>query len=125
MLADGREISIENTENIHFVGVCTAQAWAWSTAKGEVLERTIVQLRAALRGISPLIWRCLLVPSDTSIAQRHEALQVAFVWEDMHLLRFGIRCREYGLSRAGGMFFETDARSVRIGDLKLRRMGVP
>jgi hypothetical protein len=29
---------------------------------------------------------------------------------------------QYGLSRAGGMFFETDARKVRIGDLKLRRM---
>jgi hypothetical protein len=49
-------------------------------------------------------------------------LQVAFGWEDMHLHRFEIRGREYGLSHEGGMFFETDARKVRIGDLKLRRM---
>jgi hypothetical protein len=75
-----------------------------------------------LRGISPLIWRRLLVPSDASIAQLHEVLQVAFGWEDMHLHRFEIRGREYGLSREGGTFFDTDARKVRIGDLKLRRM---
>jgi hypothetical protein len=49
-------------------------------------------------------------------------LQAAFGWEDMHLHRFEIRGREYGLSREGGIFFATDARKVRIGDLKLRRM---
>jgi Plasmid pRiA4b ORF-3-like protein len=79
----------------------------------------ILQLRAVLRGISPLIWRRLLVPSDTSIAQLHEVLQVAFGWDDMYLHRFEIRGREYGLSREGGMFFDTDARKARIGDLKL------
>ena len=83
----------------------------------------ILQLRVVLRGISPLIWRRLLAPSDTTIAQLHEVLQVAFGWEDMHLHRFEIRGREYGLSREGGVFFDTDARRVRISDLKLRRMG--
>jgi hypothetical protein len=34
-----------------------------------------------------------LVPSDNSIAQLHEALQVAFGWEDTHLHRFEIRGR--------------------------------
>src|SRR5258706_3524010 len=91
-------------------------------AKAEAPERVILQLRAVLRGISTLIWRRLLVPSDTSIAQLHEVLQVAFGWEDMHLHRFEIRGREYGLSREGGIFFDTDARRIRIGDLKLRRM---
>jgi Plasmid pRiA4b ORF-3-like protein len=66
-------------------------------ANGESSERVILQLRAVLRGIIPLIWRRLLVPSDTSIAQLHELLQVAFGWEDMHLHRFEIRGREYGL----------------------------
>jgi hypothetical protein len=37
----------------------------------------ILQLRAVLRGISPVIWRRLLVSSDTSIAQLHEVLQAA------------------------------------------------
>jgi hypothetical protein len=91
-------------------------------ANGETSERVILQLRAMLRGISPLIWRRLLVPSDTTIAQLHKVLQVAFGWEDMHPHRFEIRGREYGLSREGGVFFDTDARKVRMGDLKLRRM---
>jgi hypothetical protein len=73
-------------------------------------ERVILQLRAVLRGVSPLIWRRLLVPSDASIAQLHEILQVAFGWEDMHLHRFDIRGREYGLNREGSLFFDTDAR---------------
>jgi hypothetical protein len=53
-------------------------------AKGEASERVILQLRAVLRGISPLIWRRLLVPSGASIAQLHDVLQVAFGWENMH-----------------------------------------
>jgi outer membrane receptor protein involved in Fe transport len=91
-------------------------------AEGEASERVILQLRAVLRGISPLIWRRLLVPSDTSIAQLHYVLQVAVGWEDMYLHRFEIRGREYGLSRESGMFFDADAGKVRISDLKLRRM---
>jgi hypothetical protein len=51
------------------------------------------QLRAVLRGISPLIWRRLVVRGDSSIAQLHNALQIAFGWEDMHLNRFEILCR--------------------------------
>ena len=88
-------------------------------AKAEASAQMILQLRAVLRGISPLIWRRLLVPSDTTIAQLHDVLQVAFGWEDMHLHRFEIRGREYGLSRESGVFFDTDSRKVRIGDLKL------
>jgi hypothetical protein len=63
-----------------------------------------------------------MVRSDSSVAQLHEVLQVAFGWEDMHLHRFEIRGREYGVNRGGGVFFDTDVRKVLIGDLKLRRM---
>jgi hypothetical protein len=74
----------------------------------------ILQLRAVLRGIGPLIWRRLLVvPSDTSIAQLHEVLQVVFGWEDMHLHRFEIRGREYGVSRDGSVFFSDGGDTVR------------
>jgi hypothetical protein len=62
----------------------------------------IYQLRAVLRGISPLIWRRLLVHSDSTVAQLHEVLQIAFGWDDEHLNRFEIRGREYAVCRDGG-----------------------
>ena len=54
----------------------------------------IYQLRAVLRGIGPLVWRRLLVRADSSVADLHEVLQVAFGWEDMRLNRFGaiVKC---------------------------------
>ncbi|MGH7592825.1 MAG: plasmid pRiA4b ORF-3 family protein [Gemmatimonadales bacterium] len=82
----------------------------------------IYQLRAVLRGISPLIWRRLLVRADSSVASLHEVLQVAFGWDDMHLNRFEIRGIEYGVYRDGGQSFSTDACKVRLCDLHLRRL---
>lgn len=79
-------------------------------------------VRVVLRHISPLIGRRLPVRSGTSIAQLHRVLQVAFGWEDLHLHHFEVRAREYGRSRDGGMLFDTDARSILIGDLNLRRL---
>ena len=82
----------------------------------------VLQLRAVLRSISPLIWRRLLLRGDTSVARLHQILQVAFGWQDMHLHRFEIRGREYGVQQKGGIFFDTDAHEARIGQLKLWRL---
>jgi hypothetical protein len=41
-----------------------------------------------LRGVSPLIWRRLLVRSDSTIADLHATLQRALAWSDEHLYRF-------------------------------------
>jgi len=51
----------------------------------EAPEIWTYQLRAVLRGISPMIWRRLLVRSDSTIAQLRDALQVGFGWDDMQL----------------------------------------
>jgi hypothetical protein len=40
--------------------------------------RSIYQLRAVLRGISPLIWRRVLVRSDATLAHLHAILQILF-----------------------------------------------
>ena|SRR5271166_1073754 len=82
----------------------------------------IYQLRVVLRGISPLLWRRLLVRSDSTVAQLHQALQVAFGWDDEHLNRFEMRGREYAVDRDGGGMIGIDARRVRLGDLELRRL---
>ena len=47
---------------------------------------TIYQLRVVLCGVSPLVWRRLLVASDTTIAELHEILQSAFADIKTHLI---------------------------------------
>ena len=89
---------------------------------GASSDQEVLQLRAVLRSISPLIWRRLLVRGDTSVARLHQILQVAFGWQDMHLHRFEIRGREYGVHQERGVFFDTYAREALIGQLKLRRL---
>jgi len=43
------------------------------------------QFRVVLQGVSPLIWRQLLIRSDMSLATLHAALQIVFAWSDEHL----------------------------------------
>ncbi|HJY79587.1 MAG TPA: plasmid pRiA4b ORF-3 family protein [Candidatus Binatia bacterium] len=80
----------------------------------------IYQLKIALRGISPLIWRRLLVSADTSIADLHHILQLALGWTSSHLHRFLIRGKEYGIAYDGGMGFDDDPKQIRLANFRLR-----
>lgn len=80
----------------------------------------VYQLRVVINGISPLIWRRLLVPGQTTIAQLHTILQTAFGWSGEYLHRFVIHGTEYGIYQVGGPWFRDDARQVRLGELGLR-----
>ena len=60
----------------------------------------IYQLRIVLRDISPLIWRRLLVYSDTTLAHLHHMLQILFAWSDEHLHHFHIFGKDYGSNAA-------------------------
>jgi hypothetical protein len=75
---------------------------------------SVYQLRIVLRGISPLIWRRLLIGAGDSIADLHAVLQIAFGWDGSHLHRFVIHGREYGHDS------RLDPREVRLCDLGLR-----
>ena len=83
-------------------------------------EPTVYQVRVWLREISPLIWRRLLIRDDSTLADLHYTLQIAFGWSDLHLHRFDHRCRDYGIHHVGGPWFTADARTVRLTDLHLR-----
>jgi hypothetical protein len=83
-------------------------------------EVQVYQLKVVLRDCSPMIWRRLLVTSDTSIAQLHSIIQIAMGWQDLHLHRFRIYGKEYGISRTGGMFFDDNPFQVKLSDFKLR-----
>ena len=65
------------------------------------LVPSVYQLRVVVRGVSPLIWRRLLIPADTTIAGLHAVLQIAFGWNGDHLHRFVVHGREYGIGSAG------------------------
>src|SRR6266849_4876438 len=80
----------------------------------------VYQLRVVLRGVSPLIWRRLLVRSNSSIADLHATLQLAFGWSDEHLHRFVVHGREYGVAHPGGLWFRDDPHEVQLADLGLR-----
>jgi hypothetical protein len=81
----------------------------------------IYQLRVVLCGVSPLVWRRLLLASDTSLAQLREILQRAFAWSDDHLHRFWIHGAAYGLPRLGGIAFREDAHRVPLSRFRLHR----
>ena len=76
----------------------------------------VYQIRVVIRGIIPLIWRRLLLRSDSTLANLHYVLQSAFNWEDYRLHRFAIRGMEYGFFRMGGSLYSGDAHQVRLSD---------
>ncbi len=79
------------------------------------LQRTtpdIYQLRIVLRDISPLIWRRLLVRSDTSLAQLHQVIQISFGWSNEHLYRFHIFGKDFD-------HHNTDTYHVRLNTIGL------
>jgi hypothetical protein len=77
-------------------------------------------LHAWIRHISPMIWRRLLVRSDSTIADLHYTLQIAFDWSDEHLNLFHIHGQDYGVYHDGGICFSTDPNLVRLCDFKFR-----
>jgi hypothetical protein len=84
-----------------------------------VSSTAIYQLRVVLCGVSPLVWRRLLVLNETSLAELHGILQTAFDWSGEHLHRFLIHGRAYGISYLGGIVFREDARRVPLSHFRL------
>jgi hypothetical protein len=82
--------------------------------------QSVYQLRVVVRGVSPLIWRRLLVRADTTIAGLHAVLQIAFGWTGTHLHRFVVQGGEYGIGYVGGVGFRDDPHQVHVADLGLR-----
>jgi hypothetical protein len=63
-----------------------------------VREPTSYQLKGVLLGISPMIWRRLLVRGDSTIADLHSIRQIAMGWTDTHLHQFRIQGKTYGIA---------------------------
>src|SRR3954454_23167680 len=79
----------------------------------------IYQLRLVLSRMSPLIWRRFLVSSETSIAQLHDYIQIAFAWIGEHLHRFRIQGKDYGIAYVGGISFDDNPHRVPLSCFRL------
>ena len=60
------------------------------------MTSTLFQLKVALKGVKPPVWRRILVPADITLARLHDVLQVAMGWTDSHLHMFVADGIEYG-----------------------------
>ncbi|WP_454753732.1 plasmid pRiA4b ORF-3 family protein [Cupriavidus necator] len=80
----------------------------------------VLQLRMALRGLSPPVWRRVLIPGHITLARLHEVIQAAMGWTDDHLHRFVIRGRRYGEAREGALQFSTAATTLTLSEFALR-----
>ena len=77
---------------------------------------SILQLKVRLLGISPMVWRRVLVPDAVSLLELHGVVQLAMGWEGIHLFEFAVRGVRYvgpGLSGPS-----TD---VTLSDFRFRR----
>lgn len=55
-----------------------------------------MQLKVWLLGISPMVWRRLLLPGTCTLRELHGVIQVAMGWEGIHLYQFRLRAARYG-----------------------------
>jgi hypothetical protein len=77
-------------------------------------EPAIYQLKVVLLGVSPMIWRRILVSSDSTIEDLHYTFQLAMGWEDIHLHHFIIHGKYYGITQPGGTIFSDRACEVKL-----------
>jgi len=80
----------------------------------------VYQLKVSLCGISPMIWRRLLVPEEMTLYALHRAIQIAFGWEVYHLHAFKLHGRHYGTTWTGERHRDAAGREVTLAELQLR-----
>ena len=81
---------------------------------------TVYQLKVVLKGISPMMWRRLLVSGQSSIEDLHYILQIAMGWSDEHLHQFVIHGKRYGVYHPGGISFSDAPKTIRLSDFQWR-----
>ncbi len=62
----------------------------------QIFFRQLYQLKVRLLGLSPMIWRRVLVPASTTLHELHGILQVAMGWKGIHLFLFNVYAVRYG-----------------------------
>src|SRR4051794_16111912 len=73
---------------------------------------TILQFKVWLIGISPMVWRRVLVPAAFTLGELHGVIQVAMGWEGIHLYQFSLRAVRYGSWELSVSSSDGDARGA-------------
>ena len=60
--------------------------------------QAILQIKVWLVGVSPMVWRRVLVPAGFTLRELHGVIQVTMGWEGIHLYDFQLRAARYGSS---------------------------
>ena len=66
------------------------------SSDGAVNADAVLQVRFWLVGISPMVWRRVLVPTSLTLRELHGVIQVAMGWDGIHLYVFRLRAARYG-----------------------------
>ena len=75
-----------------------------------------MQIKVWLLGVSPMVWRRVLVPSSFPLRKLHGVIQVVMGWEGIHLYQFCLRATRYGSPE-----LSASSPEVTLGSLQLRR----
>ncbi len=86
----------------------------------ELKPAQVYQLKVWIQGISPMVWRRLLVRSDSTIADLHYTIQIAMGWSDVHLNRFHIHGKDFGVYHDGGISFADNPEQVFLSAFGFR-----
>ena len=67
-------------------------------------KRRYLQLKISLKNISPTIWRRFVIPTDFTLADLHDCIQIIMGWENSHLYEFNVGGRRDGRCYMGSPF---------------------
>jgi hypothetical protein len=73
-----------------------------------------LQIKVWLIGISPMVWRRVLVPAAFTPRELHGVIQVAIRWDGFHLFQFGLRAVRYGSSELAASSPDVTLAAVRL-----------
>jgi hypothetical protein len=74
----------------------------------------ILQVKVWLTGVSPMVWRRILVPATFTLRELHGVIQVAMGWEGIHLYVFHLRAARYGSQEVAALSPDVTLAALRF-----------
>ena len=71
-------------------------------------------MKVWLLGISPMVWRRVLVPGTYALHELHGVIQVAMGWDGIHLYHFCLRAKRLGSSELSASSPDATLAALRL-----------